>query len=1095
MMSLPAELLSQFVKVTKDDKKTTNEATVYGTTVVHNGTTYVQLDGSDVLTPVSTTADTKNGERVTVMIKNHTATITGNISSPAARTGDLSDANDKITELDHVVAEKATLEQLEVERARIDALIADSITTENLKAINAEIGTLKSDNATINEKLTAAEAEIDDLEANMLDVNVANATYATIKDLEATNAGVHNLEVTFGEFKELTADDFEAIDAHIKNLQANKLNADTANVTYAKISDLNAATGDITALQSDVAEIDTLIFGSASGDTIQSSFANAVIAQLGNAQIKSAMVESISANKVTAGDIITDNVRVKSQNGLLLISDETIQISDNSRVRVQIGKDAANDYSINIWDAEGNLMFSKGGITDSAIKEAIIRNDMVSDTANIAAHKLDIDSLFEEINGSSKTIKSTRVYLDDEEQSLDVAFKELTTEVAEQGETISSQGTAISVIQDQITSKIWQQDINTAKGDMVTQYSALEQELDSISATVTNHTTQIDKKADSSKVTEVNNKVTSLETDLDGFRTTVSKTYTTKTEFDNMTIGGRNYFVRNNTNTLAWGSADDEHPHGKILANPWYRGYSFQVSEGELWCLHRTDITNNRWGLYWFAEEPALDVAAVAYGFRSDDQAAYVVNHLTVPTGATWGFIYLSDNIEEGEIPNIMLEKSTKASDWTPAPEDVDGNILAVHDEVVVLEERIANAETSIFQNTEAIGMKASKTEVATAKAEAISTASTEAQTKANKALSDANANTSSLLTNYSTTSQMQAAITASANNITSSVKSTYATIETVENIEVGGRNYFRPSNVIDLGCTGLSSGDQSLISTGTCVSFYVPTVPGEVWSLSRATTENNRFDYCFTIEEPAADVAIYNWNSGHRNDLEIVGITTPEDCNYLFVYLSNQNDDMPNIKLEKGNKVTDWSPAPEDMATVDELAMVQSSASLVETRVTTTETLIQQLSDSIMTLVTDSNGESLMVQNGEGWTFSTAQIQSTIENASENLNKLTDDMGDVNTAVNALKNAVNDLGILSDYIKIGTYESEPCIELGESDNEFKLIITNTRIMFMEGSGVPAYINNQSLYIKKAVVEEELQQGDFVWQIRSNGNLGLIWKG
>lgn len=1094
-MSLPAELLSQFVKVTKDDKKPTNETTVYGTTVVHEGTTYVQLDGSDVLTPVSTTADTKPGERVTVMIKNHTATITGNISSPAARTGDLSDTNTKITELDHAVANKVSTEQLEAEIARIDKLLADNITTENLSAVNAAIETLTADNAEVKEKLTAAEADIDDLEANMLNVDVANAIYATIKELEATNADVHNLEATFGEFKELATDNFEAVDASIKNLQANKLNADTANITYAKIADLDAATGDITNLKSDVAEIDTLIFGSASGDTIHSSFANAVIAQLGNAQIKSAMVESISADKIAAGDIITNNVHVKSQNGLLLISDETIQISDNSRVRVQIGKDASNDYSINIWDADGNLMFSKGGITDSAIKDAIIRNDMVSDTANIAAHKLDIDSLFEEINGSSKTIKSTKIYLDDKEQTLDVAFEELVAEVTDQGETISSQGTAISTIQGQIASKIWQQDINTATNEMTTQYSILEQEVDGVSATVANHTTQIGQKADSSKVTEVSNKVTSLETNLNGFRTTVSETYTTKTEFDNMTIGGRNYFVRNSLNNLAWGGEDDQHPHGKILTNPWYRGYSFQVSEGEQWCLYRTDITNNRWGLYWFAEEPALDVSAVAYGFRSDNQAANVVNHLTVPTGVTWGFIYLSNNIEEGEIPNIMLEKSTKASDWSPAPEDVDSDILAVHDEVVSLEERIADAETSIFQNTEAIGMKASKTEVVTAKTEAISAASSDAQTKANKALSDANANTSNLLKNYSTTSQMEAAITTSANSITSSVKSTYATIKSVEAIEVGGRNYFRPSNVIDLGCTGMASGEHTLISTGACVSFYVPTVPGDVWSLSRSTTENNRFDYCFTVDEPASGVPIYNWTSDYREALEIVGITTPADRNYLFIYLSNQNDDVSNVKLEKGNKVTDWSPAPEDMATADELAMAQSSASLVETRVTTAETLIQQLSDSIMTLVTDSNGESLMVQNGEGWTFSTAQIQSAIETASENLNKLTDDMGDVNTAVDALKNAVDDLGILNDYVKIGTYESEPCIELGESDSDFKLFITNTRIMFMEGSGVPAYINNQSLYIKKAVVEEELQQGDFVWQIRSNGNLGLIWKG
>lgn len=88
-MSLPSNLVSEFVRITNDSKKTKSETTVYGTIVKDGDTTYAKLDGSNVLTPVSTTADTQHGERVTVLIKNHTATVTGNISSPAARTGDV----------------------------------------------------------------------------------------------------------------------------------------------------------------------------------------------------------------------------------------------------------------------------------------------------------------------------------------------------------------------------------------------------------------------------------------------------------------------------------------------------------------------------------------------------------------------------------------------------------------------------------------------------------------------------------------------------------------------------------------------------------------------------------------------------------------------------------------------------------------------------------------------------------------------------------------------------------------------------------------------------------------------------------------------
>lgn len=90
-MNLASDLISAFVKATKDDTKTKTESTVYGTTVEQDGVMFVRLDGSTILTPVLTTANTKAGERVTVMIKNHTATIMGNLTSPAARVADVGD--------------------------------------------------------------------------------------------------------------------------------------------------------------------------------------------------------------------------------------------------------------------------------------------------------------------------------------------------------------------------------------------------------------------------------------------------------------------------------------------------------------------------------------------------------------------------------------------------------------------------------------------------------------------------------------------------------------------------------------------------------------------------------------------------------------------------------------------------------------------------------------------------------------------------------------------------------------------------------------------------------------------------------------------
>ena len=84
-MALSNDLISQFVKITNDSsKKSKKESTVYGTIVDYDGAKYIRFDGSDLLTPMTTTAGVNDGDRVTATIKNHEVTVTGNISSPSA---------------------------------------------------------------------------------------------------------------------------------------------------------------------------------------------------------------------------------------------------------------------------------------------------------------------------------------------------------------------------------------------------------------------------------------------------------------------------------------------------------------------------------------------------------------------------------------------------------------------------------------------------------------------------------------------------------------------------------------------------------------------------------------------------------------------------------------------------------------------------------------------------------------------------------------------------------------------------------------------------------------------------------------------------
>lgn len=97
-MGLSSDLISQFVKATNDNVKREKETILtYGTTVKRGDILYVKIDGSDLLTPVTSTVNIRDGDRVTVTIKNHNATVTGNITSPSAGAEDVTDAGKTAT--------------------------------------------------------------------------------------------------------------------------------------------------------------------------------------------------------------------------------------------------------------------------------------------------------------------------------------------------------------------------------------------------------------------------------------------------------------------------------------------------------------------------------------------------------------------------------------------------------------------------------------------------------------------------------------------------------------------------------------------------------------------------------------------------------------------------------------------------------------------------------------------------------------------------------------------------------------------------------------------------------------------------------------
>lgn len=396
-MALSNDLISQFVKVTNDEVKTKPETTVYGAIVEVDGTKFVKIDGSEVLTPISSTADAEANERVTVTIKDHGATVTGNSSSPAARKGSVEDIGNKITEVEILVADKVSTKVFDAEKGRIDNLVSDNaLIRETLTAQSASIEDLTADNATIKGTLTTHKASIDDLEAHKLTATDADLKYATIENLEATNTEVYNFKATYGEFTTLTTNKFNAVDASITDLQTNKLSANQADIKYANIDFSNIGKAAIESFYSKSGLIEDLVVGDGtitgklvgvtiSGDLIEG---NTIVAEklvvkgsdglyyklntdgvtteaqqteynsLNGSVIKA---KSITATKISVNDLVAFDATIGGFN----ITNDAIysgvkSSADNTTGGIYLGKDGqavfgdSNNYLKYYKDTEGN---------------------------------------------------------------------------------------------------------------------------------------------------------------------------------------------------------------------------------------------------------------------------------------------------------------------------------------------------------------------------------------------------------------------------------------------------------------------------------------------------------------------------------------------------------------------------------------------------------------------------------------------------------------------------------------------------------------------------------------------------------------------
>ena len=379
-MALSNEIVSQFAKLTNGNKETEKEDILYGTVVISDGKKYVRLDGSNMDTPISSTTNIKANDRVMVMIKDHSAIVTGNITSPSANQESVDDLNNKTDDISNQVT-------------KFGIIVSYKISTDDITALNATFEAMKAISGKFSE-LDAVTAEIETLQAK-----IASVEYLDANDISAINAEIENIRANFGSFTGVTTEDLNAFNAEITNLTAR-----VGNFTYVSTEVLNA-------MKATIRDLDTKKLSAEQADL---KYANIDFSNIGEAAIEKVFADSgiikdlvVSGGKIT-GELVGVTIKGDLIEGNTIKADKlVVKGSDGIYYKLNFeGGTFSEGEEVPTDGLHGSVI-----VADSITAEKISVDDLVAFGATIGGFHITNNSLY---SGVKDTVNNTTrgIYLD-----------------------------------------------------------------------------------------------------------------------------------------------------------------------------------------------------------------------------------------------------------------------------------------------------------------------------------------------------------------------------------------------------------------------------------------------------------------------------------------------------------------------------------------------------------------------------------------------------------------------------------------------------------------------------------------------------------
>lgn len=540
---------------------------------------------------------------------------------------------------------------------------------------------------------------------------------------------------------------------------------------------------------------------------------------------------------------------------------------------------------------------------------------------------------------------------------------------------IESNTTAITVAQGKIDGLISENTI--IKGDITIisdKYTSLKATVDGINTTVASHTSSIGSintniSGLSGKVTTVENNYASLSQNLEGFKTTVSNTYSTKTE-----LSGVDGKVTGLTSRVSTAEASITQLNNQIKLKVEATDITNAINNMDIGVSNLLkgtskelkSVTFGGWDYYfpnnltsWEKNKkltgriflkPTNQKASCMLHVRFTDgtykqykgniisagSEGYSKVTITVPDRDDISRIQFSIRHSASSTPSdtvyykeAKVEKGDKATDWSPAIEDVDSSIANVQTQVTTTSNKVATIETNLSSITQRVS--ATETEVTT-----VTNDLNNLQIGTRNLM--LNSAPKTLAGSWAGTSGAITLIDEATAPYGKAFKATYSATGT------NGGMYKPPKSRLTVG----SKYSWSVWIKGSkSMTINIGMEQGGTKNCS-VTTSWQRFTHTFTATDRSSYAFIMYVNG-----------STVNSGDYYLVH---------SIMVEEGTKPSSWNPAPEDInsditsidtkitTTSNKVATIETSLSSITSRVSSTESSITTINGNVTSLQSRMN-------------------------------------------------------------------------------------------------------------------------------------------